>query len=693
MPEEFKQIKKRDGRVANFDQNKIATAIYKALRIDEGEAATEKEARKISDEVLKKMKKKYKKEDLPAVEEIQDMVEQVLMEKGKTTAAKSYILYREQHKKIREIDSYLNSNDLIEKYLSQIDWRVKENSNMNYSLQGLNNHLFSAVSANYWLYKVYPPEIRDANTNADLHIHDLQQLAPYCCGWDLKDVLLKGFGGVPTKIQCKPPKHLRSALGQAVNFIFTLQGEANGAQAFSSFDTYLAPFIRYDKLDYKQVKQALQEFMFNMNVPTRVGFQTPFSNITLDIKPTGLTAKEQVIIGGELQEATYADFQEEMDIFNKALAEVYMEGDAMGRVFTFPIPTYNITKDIDWDAPIYDNIWEMTNKYGIPYFANYINSDMDPDDARSMCCRLRLDNRELRKRGGGGLFGSDPLTGSIGVVTINLPRIGYLAHDKQDYLDRLAKLMDLAKESLVIKRKVIERFSDMGLYPYSVHYLKGVKDTFNEYWNNHFSTIGILGMNESIVNFMGKDIASKEGRELTLEVMDFMRDRLRIYQEETGNLFNLEATPGEGTTRKFANKDKEKFADIIVANEQAYQDQKAPPYYTNSTHLPVGFTSDIFEVLDLQDEIQTKYTGGTVIHVYLGEKMPSPKDAKNLVKKISENYELPYFSISPTFSICPVHGYVSGEHEYCPKCDEENGYDPKKYDPKITPDQEQVRLF
>ncbi len=689
MANKITQIKKRDGRIMAFDQNKIERAIFKAIRANG--APDEKLAKKLTGEVIKAINKKFKPTDIPEVEQIQDIVEETLINNGLIEVAKSYIIYREQHAKIREINKFINSDNLIDQYLNKIDWRVKENSNMAYSLQGLNNHVASTISAHYWLNSVYPPEIRQAHIEADFHIHDLQLLAAYCCGWDIKDLLIYGFTGVEGKIQSKPPKHFRSALGMVVNFLYTLQGEANGAQAFSSFDTYLAPFIRYDQLDYKQVKQALQEFMFNMNIPTRVGFQTPFTNITLDLKPSGQLAEDFVIIGGEVQKEKYKDFQPEIDMFNRALAEVYLEGDAKGRVFTFPIPTYNITKDLDWDNPILEPVWEMTAKYGIPYFSNFINSDMNPDDARSMCCRLRLDNRELRKRGG-GLFGANPLTGSIGVVTINLPRIGYMAKDEQDFYQRLDRLMILAKESLEIKREVIEKFTEMGLYPYSKFYLGSIKEQFGEYWKNHFNTIGILGMNEALLNFIGKDITTSEGNQLAGEILEHMREKLMNFQNETDHLYNLEATPGEGTTYRFAKADKKKFADIIVANEKAYQEQGAAPYYTNSSQLPVGFTDDIFEALDLQDGLQTKYTGGTVLHGFVGEKMPSAEATKNLVRKIAENYRLPYYTITPTFSICPIHGYIPGEHQYCPKCDEEIGY--KENAEQLENEQaQQVELF
>ncbi len=567
--------------------------------------------------------------------------------------------------------SYIHVPTLVEDYVGNSDWRVNENSNMNYSYQGLNNFLASSIQANYWLNTIYSDEIAQAHKNGDFHIHDLGSLCVYCLGWSLEDLLLKGFTGVTGKISSKPAKHLRTALGQAVNFIYTLQHEAAGAQAFSNFDTYLAPFIRYDGLSYKELKQAMQEFIFNMNVPTRVGGQTPFSNITMDIVPSGQLAEQHVIIGGEYMQEKYKDFQEEIKMFNKAYAEVMMEGDADGRVFTFPIPTYNITEDFDWENPDLDAIWEMTAKYGIPYFSNFVNSDMDPDDARSMCCRLRLDNRELRKRGG-GLFGSNPLTGSIGVVTINLPRIGYLAKSKSNFKKILKEKMNLAKESLMVKRKIIEEYMEKGLYPYSRFYLSDIRKRFGEYWKNHFNTIGINGMNEAILNFMGKDLTDSEGIEFANEVMDYMREVLEEYQEETDQLFNLEATPAESTAYRLAKKDIELYPDIITALEYTDRENKdLDPYYSNSSQLPVGFTDDVFEAMDKQDELQSKYTGGTVFHIYLGERINSIESTKRLIKRLSYRYKMPYFSLTPTFSISPKYGYINGEYEFCPKHDQD----------------------
>ncbi len=564
-------------------------------------------------------------------------------------------------------DLFIDKNvKLVDDYLKQLDWQVKENSNMTYSVQGLNNYISSAISKNYWLNKIYTPEIKYAHENGDIHIHDLNLISTYCVGWDLKDLLMEGFTGVDGKIKCAPAKHFRTALGQIVNFLYTMQGEAAGAQAFSNFDTLLAPFVKYDKLEYAQVKQAMQEFVFNLNVPTRTGFQTPFTNITMDMTVPSYYADHPVIIGGELMEDTYKEFQHEMNLINKAYFEIMMQGDCTGKVFTFPIPTYNVTKDFDWDNPELEGLWEMTAKYGIPYFSNFINSDMNPEDARSMCCRLRIDNRELEYRGG-GLFGSNPLTGSVGVVTINLPRIGYLANNEAEFFRMLCRNMELARESLEIKRKVIEDYTDKNLYPYTKFYLRDIKARHGSYWKNHFSTIGLVGMNEACENLTGKNIGTDEGREFALKVMDYMRNMISNFQKETGNNYNLEATPAEGTTYRLARLDKQKFDAIKCANQHEYENG-AKPFYTNSTQLPVNYTDDIFELLDKQDELQTKYTGGTVVHIFAGERVYDTKVVKNLVKKVCENYKLPYFTFSPTFSICPEHGYVAGEHFTCPDC-------------------------
>jgi ribonucleoside-triphosphate reductase (formate) len=657
------KIRKRDGRSVKFNAEKITNAIAKA-----GAATGEfdhSEARKLTIKVLNLAEKLFNGKVL-SVEEIQDIVEEVLLQSTHRKTAKSYIIYRDQHSRLRDITNKMEV-DLVDQYLKKADWKINENSNMDYSLQGLNNYISSEVSKVYWLNEIYSPEIRKAHTNGDFHIHDLSLLSVYCVGWDLYDLLMQGFRGVSGKVESKPAKHLRSALGQVVNFFYTLQGEAAGAQAFSNFDTLLAPFIRYDGLTIKEIKQALQEFIFNINVPTRVGFQTPFTNVTLDVNVPRYYADQPVIVGGKPQKETYKEFQEELDLFNKAFLQVMAEGDAKGRVFTFPIPTYSVTKDFDWDNSNMQDLWEMTAKYGVPYFSNFINSDMSPEDARSMCCRLRIDNRELQMRGG-GLFGSNPLTGSIGVITINMPRIGYLAKSKKDFQQRLEKLMVLGKESLETKRKVLEKFTDGNLYPYTKYYLRHVKERFNEYWKNHFATIGLVGMNEACLNLLGKDIASPEGQNFTKQVLDFMRNKLIEFQKETGNNYNLESTPAEGTSYRLAKIDKEKYPEIITASDD--KSGNPEPFYTNSTQLPVNYTDDIFEALDLQDEIQTKYTGGTVFHTYAGERVDDPRAVKSLIKKICTNYHLPYVTFTPTFSVCPSHGYIKGEIENCPTCAE-----------------------
>lgn len=667
-------VRKRDKRIVEFDQERITSAVFKAAESVGGD--DRKRAKEVSDEVVKRLLSKYPRRKYVSTAEISEVVKDTLKDMGHGKTAVALELFVSLRHKLRNIKSLIDAEELVRGYIGEEDWRVKENSNMAYSWQGLNNHISSSVQANYWLYSTYPKHISNAHINADIHIHDLGMLATYCCGWDLKDLLLKGFTGVSGKISSAPAKHFGAILGQCVNFLYTLQHEAAGAQAFSSFDTLLAPFIRYDKLSYKEVRQKMQEFLFNMNVPTRVGCQTPFTNITMDLVPHGELAKENVVIGGKLQKEKYGDFQKEMDMLNRAFCEIMMEGDAQGRLFSYPIPTYNLTKDFDWDNKKYDSLWEMTSKYGIPYFSNFINSDMSPDDARSMCCRLRLDNRELRKRGG-GLFGANPLTGSIGVVTLNMPRIGYLAKDKEDFLQRVNNLMDIAKESLLLKRELIEKFMDRGLYPYSKFYLSDIRERFGEYFKNHFNTIGLLGLNEAMVNFFKdaeKDLTSPEGNEFGLEVMKHMRERLMTYQQETNQLFNLEATPGEGTTYRFAKADRKKFGNTILTASDLGKKGIDAVYYTNSSQLPVGFTDDLFEALDLQDEFQCMYTGGTVLHIFLGERMPAISGVKHLVRKIAENYKLPYFSLTPTFSVCPKHGYITGEHPYCPKCDIEGGY-------------------
>ncbi len=657
---------KRSGRKQPFDKEKIEIAIYKAIRATR-EKLDDDKAKELSQLAAGVVVFKLNEQDGPIVmlEDIQNVVEETLMNLGMTDVARNYIRYRFQRELLRrDKETGISVEKMMSNYIKKEDWLVKENANMDYSLQGLNNYIVSDITKSFWLNHIFTKEQKEAHEKGDLHIHDLGLLAPYCCGWDMEDLLLNGFTGVKNKAMTKPAKHLKTALGQLVNFFYTLQGEAAGAQAISSLDTYVAPFIRYDNLTYKEVKQNVQEFVFNLSVPTRVGFQTPFVNITLDLIVSPLLRDKPVIIGGKYMEEKYGDFQKEMDMFNKAFCEVMVEGDASGRIFTFPIPTYNVTKDFDWDSEVVQEIMKMTSKYGIPYFANFINSDMKPEDARSMCCRLRLDNRELRKRGG-GLFGANPLTGSIGVITINLPRLGYLYRNEKEFKEKLRRTMDLARDVLTIKRKIIEKNTKDGLYPYSKFYLRVVYERFGEYWKNHFNTIGLIGMNECIRNFYDdkEDITTEKGQKFANEIMDYMREVITEYQEN-GDLYNLEATPGEGTSYRLAKIDKAQFPDIISAGEKE-------PYYTNSTQLPVNYTTDLFEVLKLQDSLQTKYTGGTVLHGYLGERIHDPEVTKNLIKSVFENYSLPYFSITPTFSTCNEHGYIDGEQFKCPTCGKE----------------------
>ncbi len=664
----MQQVVKRDGKIVDFNSEKITSAIQKAAEsTNEFNVQTARQlTRQVIDITKKMVEKKQGNLRAPSIEEIQDIVEYVLLSSDYKKTAKNYVLYREQHSKIR--DFVQNANvDMVDDYLKRLDWQVNENSNMSYSIQGLNNYLASNLSKSYWLNKIYSNDVRQAHTNGDIHIHDLNIVASYCVGWDLKDLLMQGFTGVRGKVQSKPAKHFRTALGQIVNFMYTMQGEAAGAQAFSNFDTLLAPFVRYDNLNYEQVKQAMQEFIYNLNVPTRVGFQTPFTNITMDLTVPSYYKDQCVIVGGDVKEETYSQFQDEMNMINKAFFEVMMEGDAQGQVLTFPIPTYNITKDFDWDNKDLDGLWEMTAKYGIPNFSNFVNSDLNPEDARSMCCRLRIDNRELAYRGG-GLFGSNPLTGSIGVVTINLPRIGFMANNEEEFFAMLKSRMDIAKTSLEEKRKVVEQLTDKDLYPYTKHYLRDIKARFGVYWKNHFSTIGLVGMNEACLNLLGKGIADPEGKAFAIRVMDYMRETIKKYQQETGNNYNLEATPAEGTSYRLAKMDKKNLVSIKVANDKEYYERGAKPFYTNSTQLPVNYSDDIFEVLDHQDELQTKYTGGTTVHIFAGERIHDIETMKNLVRKICNNYKLPYFTFSPTFSTCAQHGYISGEHFKCPKC-------------------------
>jgi len=652
------KIQKRNGEIVDYNLSKIKSAIFAAAKAVGGQ--DEVEAQRLAGLVEAVIAETYRA-SIPSVEDIQDVVEKILIEEGHAKTAKAFILYRREREQLRISNNlFMDAEQMIEEYVSLDDWRVNENSNMGYSLQGLNNHIVESITQKYWLNKIYRKELRDAHIRGDIHIHDLGLLAPYCCGWDLEDFLMKGFKGAKGKIVSKPPRHFESALMQLANLLFTLQGEAAGAQAVSSIDTYLAPFIYYDKLEYKDVKKAIQRFVYNLNVPTRVGFQTPFTNITLDIAPHPLLKNQGAIVGGKLTDKTYGDFQKEMDLFNIAYCEVMMEGDGAGRAFSFPIPTVNITNDFPWDSEAANMIMEMTRKFGTPYFANFLNSDLSPEDIRSMCCRLRLDNRELRHRGG-GLFGANPLTGSINVVTINMARIGYIAKDVADFKKQVRKLMEYAREICDSKRVMLERYMDAGLYPYSKFYLAGVKQASGEYFKNHFSTIGLNGMNEACLNLLGVDLLTEEGNAFAVEIMEFMNRVIRLFQEETGSLWNLEASPAEGTSYRFARIDKKLYPNIISAG-------KDEPYYTNSTQLPVGATDDIFEAIEFQEALQTAYTGGTVLHGFIGEQISDRETCKTFIKKIMENTAIPYITITPTFSICEDHGYIAGEAFSCPTC-------------------------
>lgn len=623
------KVLKRDKTKESFNPEKVRIAVWKALTATK--QGNGEKSQKIADKVTQLIDLRFKEEEVPTVEQVQDIVEEALMLEDEVEAAKAYILYREQRRRIREQDKVSEEAvDRVDDYLEKLDWEVRENSNMTFSLQGMNHYAVSYIVKKYWLNKIYPKEVRDANEKGFFHLHNLDTLACYCVGWDLYDLLLRGFGGVSGKIESSPPKHFRSALGQIVNFMYTLQGEAAGAVSFSNFDTLLAPFIRYDNLNYNQVEQALQEFLYNMAVPTRVGFQCPFTNITLDLTPSDNFKDMPVLIGGEPQKETYGEFEPEMKMLIKAFYTAMIRGDKSGRPFSFPIPTINITKDFPWEDPELDKLWEASAKYGINNFANYINSDMSPSDSRSMCCRLRLDLTQLNNRGGGGLFGSGSLTGSIGVVTLNLPRIGYCSKTKKEFLEKLGELMDIAKESLEIKRKTIENYADKGLYPYSKYYLAGVKKAKGQYFANHFATIGIIGMHEALINFLGEGVNTEKGKKTALDIMDFMRERLVEYQTETGSLYNLEATPAESTAYRLAKKDKDVYPDIITSGT------KKIPYYTNSTQLPVNYTDDVFEEIKLQDDIQCKYTGGTVEHIFIGEELSDIQTVKTLVRKIFE---------------------------------------------------------
>ncbi|MCH5150440.1 MAG: ribonucleoside triphosphate reductase [Spirochaetales bacterium] len=654
----IKHIIKRDGQLEIYSRKKLINAIAgaaKAVGIQD-ENLVERLAT-LTEEKIRAMMNKRHPDSAPALEEVQDCVEAVLIEDRQVELAKAYILYRAKHQNIRNTkELMLNINETMDGYLRQSDWRVNENANVNYSLGGLILHNSGSITANYWLKNIYPEEVANAHINADFHIHDLSMFSGYCAGWSLRQLIEEGLGGVEGKISSKPARHLYTLVFQMVNFLGIMQNEWAGAQAFSSFDTYLAPFVHADKLNYTEVKQAIQSFIFGVNIPSRWGSQAPFTNITLDwTVPEDLRDKAAIVGGKQYENYTYGNFQNEMDMINKAFLEIMLEGDANSRGFQYPIPTYNITREFNWDSENAKLLFEITAKYGTPYFQNFINSDLNPSDVRSMCCRLQLDKRELRKKGG-GLFGADEFTGSIGVVTINLPRIGYLTSTKQEFFARLSHFMLLAKESLEIKRKVINRLMENGLFPYTRRYL--------QHLNNHFSTIGINGMNECLLNFMGKDITSPEGKEFALEILDFMRKQLADYQEETGSLFNLEATPAESTSYRLARHDKIHYPDIITSGDDE-------PFYTNSTQLPVDWTNDIFDALDHQDELQKRYTGGTVFHGFLGEAISDWEMCRKLVRTIAYNYHLPYFTISPTFSICPKHGYLPGEHFNCPYCKSE----------------------
>lgn len=650
------KVVKRDGMITEFDISKISLAITKAF-----EAQQKQYHPSVIDMLALRVTADFEgkiKDDLIQVEDIQDSVESILIQSGYSDVAKAYILYRKQREKIRNMKStILDYKELVDSYVKATDWRVKENSTVTYSVGGLILNNSGAITANYWLSEIYDEEIANAHRSGDIHLHDLSMLTGYCAGWSLKQLILEGLGGVPGKITSKPAKHLASLCNQMVNFLGIMQNEWAGAQAFSSFDTYLAPFVKVDHLGYDEVKKCVESFVYGVNTPSRWGTQAPFSNITLDwVVPSDL-AQQPAIIGGQPQDFTYGDCQKEMDLVNKAFIEIMIEGDANGRGFQYPIPTYSITKDFDWaDTENNKLLFEMTSKYGTPYFSNYVNSDMQPSDVRSMCCRLRLDLRELRRKSG-GFFGSGESTGSVGVVTINLPRIAYLAKDKDDFYARLDRLMDISARSLKVKRQIITKLLNEGLYPYTRRYLGS--------FDNHFSTIGLIGMNEVGLNaaWLRADLTHKETQEFAKEVLNHMRERLVVYQEEYGDLYNLEATPAESTTYRLAKHDKQLYPDIITATEEGNT-----PYYTNSSHLPVGYTEDIFEALDVQDELQTLYTSGTVFHAFLGEKLPDWKAAASLVRKISQNYKLPYYTLSPTYSICKDHGYIAGEQYVCPIC-------------------------
>lgn len=651
----IKSVVKRSGEIAPYDRKKIESAIGKAIHAVEKNLDPNRAA-SLTDLVEERIRLQMagnRAHSIPAIEEIQDIVESVLIENKEVEIAKAYILYRARHEAVRDTKNLmLDINKTMDGYLAQSDWRVNENANVNFSLGGLILHNSGTITANYWLNNIYSKEVADAHKHASFHIHDLSMFSGYCAGWSLRQLIQEGLGGVTDKITSKPAKHLSTLVNQIVNFLGILQNEWAGAQAFSSFDTYLAPFVKVDNLSEQQVRQCIQSYVYGVNTPSRWGSQAPFTNITLDWTCPEDLKNKKAIVGGKEQDFTYGDCQEEMNIINRQFIKIMLEGDAEGRGFGYPIPTYNITKDFDWDSENAKLLFEMTSQYGTPYFQNFINSDLDPSDVRSMCCRLRLDKRELRKRGG-GLFGSDEFTGSLGVVTINLPQIGYLAKTQEEFYKRLDYLMDLAKESLCVKRKVIQKLYDGGLFPYTKRYLKTL--------NNHFNTIGLCGMNECCLNFLGCDITTSKGKQFAEEILTHMRQRMSDYQEKTGELFNLEATPAESTSYRLARHDKEQYPDIITSGT-------TDPYYTNSSQLPVDYTTDIFEALDHQESLQTKYTGGTVFHTFVGEQIKDWKNCQNLVRTVFTNYKIPYLTISPVYSICPIHGYLSGEHFECPKC-------------------------
>ena len=653
----LKSVVKRSGEIAAYDRTKIEKAIEKAIEAVEKQKDPDRAAA-LTDKVEEKLRLQLagtRAHSIPAIEEIQDIVESVLIEEKQVEVAKAYILYRAQHEAVRDAKKLMvDINKTMDGYLGQSDWRVNENANVNFSLGGLILHNSGTITANYWLNNIYSKEVAEAHKTAAFHIHDLSMFSGYCAGWSLRQLIQEGLGGVPDKITSTPATHLTTLVNQIVNFLGIMQNEWAGAQAFSSFDTYLAPFVRADKLSEKQVRQCIQSYIYGVNTPSRWGSQAPFTNITMDLVCPDDLKNKKAIVGGKEQEYTYGDCQKEMDIINKVFIELMIEGDANGRGFAYPIPTYNITKDFDWESENAKLLFTMTAQYGTPNFQNFVNSDLNPSDVRSMCCRLQLDKRELRRRGG-GLFGADEFTGSIGVVTINLPQIGYLANSEEEFFKRLDYLMDLAKESLCTKRKVIQKLYDGGLFPYTRRYLKTL--------TNHFNTIGLCGMNECCINFLGKeyDISTQKGKAFAENVLQHMRERMQDYQEETGDLFNLEATPAESTSYRLAKHDKEQFPNIITSGT-------TEPFYTNSSQLPVDYTADVLEALDHQEALQTKYTGGTMFHVYMGEALKDWKACADLVRTISHKYRIPFFTVSPTYSICKIHGYISGQQFECPKC-------------------------